>query len=117
MWTDLEAWRAQLLASPWVKDAVLRRTLPSTVEIVVSERTPTVIGRIDGRLFLVDEQGFVIDQFGPRYASFDLPIVDGLGGTDAGARITDRRQAGVAGDACRDGPPRQAGDRTAGLAD
>jgi cell division protein FtsQ len=93
MWVDLDAWRARLLASPWVKDAVLRRTLPSTVEIVVSERTPTVIGRIGGRLFLVDEQGFVIDQFGPRYASFDLPIVDGLGGQapGPGTRVDDRR--------------------------
>ena len=33
MWTDLDAWRARLLQSPWVKEAVLRRTLPSTVEI------------------------------------------------------------------------------------
>jgi cell division protein FtsQ len=95
VWTDLDGWRARLLASPWVKEAVLRRTLPSTVEILVAERVPTVIGRIDGRLFLVDELGFVIDQFGPRYASFDLPIVDGLGGPPPGpgTRTDDRRAA------------------------
>jgi cell division protein FtsQ len=95
MWTDLDVWRARLLASPWVKDAVLRRTLPSTVEIVVSERTPSVIGRIGGRLFLVDEQGFVIDRFGPHYAGFDLPIVDGLGGEPPapGSRTNDARAA------------------------
>jgi cell division protein FtsQ len=95
MWTDLEAWRARLLTSPWVKDAVLRRTLPSTIEVLVFERTPAVIGRIDGRLFLVDDQGFVIDQFGPRYASFDLPIVDGLGGRKPapGSRTDDARAA------------------------
>jgi cell division protein FtsQ len=97
MWTDLEAWRTRLLESPWVKDAVLRRTLPSTVEILVSERVPAVIGRIGGRLFLVDDQGFVIDQFGPRHASFDLPIVDGLGGPPPrpGAR-TDAARAALA---------------------
>jgi cell division septal protein FtsQ len=74
---------------------VLRRTLPSTIDILVSERVPAVIGRIDGRLFLVDEQGFVIDQFGPRYASFDLPIVDGLGGQRPrpGTRTDDTRAA------------------------
>jgi len=95
MWTDLDAWRTRLLASPWVKDAVLRRTLPSTIDILVSERVPAVIGRLDGRLFLVDEQGFVIDRFGPGYASFDLPIVDGLGGQKPrpGTRTDDARAA------------------------
>ncbi|HMD34345.1 MAG TPA: FtsQ-type POTRA domain-containing protein, partial [Vicinamibacterales bacterium] len=45
MWTDLDAWRSRLLASPWVRDAALRRSLPSTVEIVVLERTPIGIAR------------------------------------------------------------------------
>ena len=50
-----------------------------------------------GRLFLVDEQGFVIDQFGPRYASFDLPIVDGLGGQQPGPGTrTDDARASLA---------------------
>lgn len=78
VWTDLNVWRERLLQSPWVRDAALRRSLPSTVEIVVSERLPAIIARIDGRLFLVDEQGVLIDEYGPRHAGFDLPIVDGL---------------------------------------
>src|SRR5204863_10046824 len=36
VWTDLTAWRARLLSSPWVRDAAFRRSLPSTVEVVVS---------------------------------------------------------------------------------
>jgi cell division septal protein FtsQ len=56
-----------------------------------------VVGRLDGRLFLVDEQGVVIDHFGPRYASFDLPIVDGLGGPKPAPGIrTDDRRASLA---------------------
>lgn len=78
VWTDLEAWRGRLLQSPWVRDAALRRSLPSTVEIAVTERLPAIIARIDSRLFLMDEQGMLIDEYGPRYANFDLPIVDGL---------------------------------------
>jgi cell division septal protein FtsQ len=78
IWTDLEDWRGRLLQSPWIRDAALRRVLPSTVEIAVAERIPAMLGRIDSRLFLVDDQGMVIDHHGPRYASFDLPIVDGL---------------------------------------
>ena len=81
--TDLSAWRLRLLSSPWVRDAALRRLLPSTVEVVVSERQPVGIARIDGRLYLVDERAVVIDEHGPQYADFDLPIIDGLSAADA----------------------------------
>jgi cell division protein FtsQ len=75
---DLPHYRAQLLESPWVADAALRRVLPSTVEIFVSERRPMGVCRIGADLYLVDPHGVVIDQFGPQYAEFDLPIIDGL---------------------------------------
>lgn len=78
LWADLEGWRKRLMASPWVRDAALRRSLPSTVEVVVLERQPIGIGRINGELYLVDDRGVIIDQYGPQYADFDLPIVDGL---------------------------------------
>ena len=75
---DLVAQRRQLLESPWIADAALRRVLPSTIEIYVSERRPFGISRIGGQLYLVDPSGVVIDEFGPQYAEFDLPIIDGL---------------------------------------
>jgi cell division protein FtsQ len=75
---DLEEWRRALLNSPWVADASLHRTLPSTVEVVVLERAPLGIGRINNSLFLVDDSGDVIDDYGPNYADLDLPIIDGL---------------------------------------
>ena len=34
--TDLGLWRARLLQSSWVRDATVRRILPSTVEVVVT---------------------------------------------------------------------------------
>src|SRR6185503_4391835 len=88
VWADLSAWRLRLLSSPWVRDAALRRSLPSTVEVIVSERQPVGIARIDGRLYLVDDRAVVIDEYGPQYADFDLPIIDGLTSpaTVAGAR-------------------------------
>ena len=75
---DLVALRRVLLASPWIADAALRRVLPSTIEIYVSERRPMGISRLGGHLFLIDPAGVVIDEFGPQYAEFDLPIIDGL---------------------------------------
>ena len=80
------------LSSPWVRDAALRRSLPSTIEVVVSERQPVGIGRIKGQLYLVDGRGVLIDEYGPQYAELDLPIIDGLpepedGGTTDAVRV------------------------------
>ena len=95
--TDLEVWRRRVLGSPWVEQAALRRVLPSTVEVVIRERLPIAIGRISGDLYLVDEQGLVIDEYGPNYAAFDLPIVDGLSDTSqAGDPVVDPARAGLA---------------------
>ena len=75
---DLVAWRQRLFAHPWVENAALRRSLPSTVHVLVSERAPMALGRSDGELYLVDESGIVIDRYGPAYSDLDLPVVDGL---------------------------------------
>jgi cell division protein FtsQ len=75
---DLDASRRHLLESPWVADAALRRVLPSTIEVRVVERQPIGISRLGNQLYLIDRSGTVIDEFGPRYREFDLPIVDGL---------------------------------------
>jgi cell division septal protein FtsQ len=66
-----------------VADAALRRTLPSTVEVFVSERQPMGIGRIGQELYLVDPRGMIIDEYGPNYADYDLPIIDGLAASPA----------------------------------
>jgi cell division protein FtsQ len=75
---DLDAFRQRLVDSPWVADVALRRVLPSTIEVFVSERRPVGLCRLGQELYLVDETGVLIDQFGPQYAEFDLPIIDGL---------------------------------------
>ena len=75
---NLEAWRTKLLTSPWVADARLRRVLPGTIAVAIMERQPMGIARLRGELYLVDEGGTVVDQFGPNYAELDLPVIDGL---------------------------------------
>ena len=78
VWTNLDRWRQRLLASPWVRDAALRRALPSTVDVVVWERQPIAVSRLREDMYLVDERGTIIDLYGPQYQDLDLPIVDGL---------------------------------------
>jgi cell division protein FtsQ len=75
---DLAGYRRRLMESPWVADVELRRVLPSTIEVFVSERRPMGLCRLGNALYLVDPHGTLIDEFGPQYSEFDLPIIDGL---------------------------------------
>jgi cell division protein FtsQ len=97
VWTDLDAWRRRLLATPWVSSAELRRSLPSTIDVAIVERQPMGIARLNGDMYLIDGHGVVIDQYGPHYADFDLPIIDGLAAspTESGL-LADERRADMA---------------------
>jgi cell division protein FtsQ len=94
---NLDEWRQRLLDSAWVKDATLRRALPSTVEVVIAERQPIGIARLGEDLYLVDADGTIIDAYGPNYGDLNLPIIDGLGGTAADGGV-DAARAALAAD-------------------
>ena len=95
--TDLERWRQKLLTSPWVADASIRRMFPGTLAVVIEERQPMGVGRINGTLYLIDPTGAVIDEFGPNYADLDLPIIDGLEAKDGEPESVDEARAALAG--------------------
>jgi cell division protein FtsQ len=95
---DLEHWRQRILDSPWVESATLRRVLPSTIEVFIRERQPVAVARLHDELYLVDAGGRIIDEYGPNYLQFDLPIVDGLASSAPGAEVDDGRAA-LAGEA------------------
>jgi cell division protein FtsQ len=93
---DLDAWQHRVEESPWVESVALRRVLPGSVNVTVAERAPMAVGRIGAELYLIDEQGGVIDQFGPDHAMFDLPLVDGLaprGTRNQPAEVDEKRAA------------------------
>jgi cell division protein FtsQ len=94
---DFESYRARLLESPWVAGATFRRVLPATIDVRVVERAPMAIGRLGAQLFLVDATGVIIDEYGPQYAAYDLPIVDGLtkSPADAAAGAVDPARAAL----------------------
>jgi len=104
---DLEAWRQKLLNSPWVADAAIRRVLPGTLTVAISERQPMGIGRIRDSLYLVDQDGGIIDEYGPNYSELDLPIIDGLAaGVRPGGTLVDEARAALAGRVLADLRPR-----------
>ena len=96
---DLDAARAGLRSLPWIADVQLRRVLPSTVEVRVRERTPVGIARVGRRLYLVDRDGVLLDDYGPRFSELGLVIIDGLegrGGARGEMEEVDRRRAALA---------------------
>jgi cell division protein FtsQ len=94
---DLERWRRKLLSSPWVADAAMRRVLPGTIAVVIAERQPMGIARLRDDLYLVDQSGMIVDQYGPNHAEFDLPIIDGLASAPRdGAPLIEEERAALA---------------------
>jgi cell division protein FtsQ len=75
---SLDRHRERLLESPWVADAALRRVLPGKVEVLVSERSPVGLCRLRGELYLLARDATILDEYGPEYAEYDLPIIDGV---------------------------------------
>ncbi|MBI5586923.1 MAG: FtsQ-type POTRA domain-containing protein [Deltaproteobacteria bacterium] len=62
--------------NPWIKEADVSRSLPSTVNIEVTEREPLALVKLDA-LYVMDASGVVFK----RYSSedgLDLPVVTGL---------------------------------------
>ena len=89
----LDEYQLRVVDNPWVSAATLRRVFPSTVDIAITERTPLVLGRLNGLLYLVDATGTIIDAAGPQYSAFDLPIVDGLLTDESNGGTVDPRRA------------------------
>ncbi|MEO8499564.1 MAG: FtsQ-type POTRA domain-containing protein [Vicinamibacteria bacterium] len=89
---DLDALRSNLAASPWVGGAVVRRKLPDTLLVDVTERFPIALAETD-QLYVMDASGELIDLLGPRTAGFDLPIIRGLGGVSVEVRRDRARRA------------------------
>lgn len=79
---DLDEWRDRVRRLSWVADASMRRVMPGTVAVTITERQPMAIGRIGDTLSVIDRRGVIIDAFGPNYRDLDLPIIDGLAYAD-----------------------------------
>ncbi|MCM2255101.1 MAG: FtsQ-type POTRA domain-containing protein [Vicinamibacteria bacterium] len=91
---DIAQLKHKLLASPWVADATVRRTLPDALQVEIRERVPLALAELE-RLYLMDAAGALIDIYGPRTAGFDLPIVRGLAGSTGEARRARAERAGA----------------------
>jgi cell division septal protein FtsQ len=88
---DIKTSQKKLKGLPWVAEAEIRRILPGAISVAVAERRAMAIARLGDELHLIDRVGYVIAEYGPDYAQFDLPIVDGL--TPGGKLLVDPDRA------------------------
>lgn len=73
---DLDGVRSRVMALPWVADASVRRELPDTLVVDVTERKPVALWQYRRRLALIDVQGTVLTRDGlDRFGA--LPIIVG----------------------------------------
>jgi len=87
---DLEEVALRIDNEPWVESCTVRRVLPGTLRVAVSERSPRARARVDGESFVVDRSGTLLRPLGPPADS--LPLLVGLGRLDAGARTAALRR-------------------------
>jgi cell division protein FtsQ len=69
---DAQHIRDRLLHHPWIKDVLVRRLFPNALELIVYERKPTAIlaNQVE---YVIDVDGYVLGQGGPRESSSGLP--------------------------------------------
>jgi len=74
---DLISVREELLKEPYVRDADLRRELPDRVYIRIEERIPYAVLRMEGREYLIDKEGMILESAGKKTGKI-LPVISGL---------------------------------------
>ncbi len=70
----LKSIKANLLRSPWVKDAIIRREFPDRIKIKIVETSPLAILEMKGKPFLIDEEGKLIEEMHGEAIPF-LPVI------------------------------------------
>lgn len=74
---NLEDLRINILKSPWIKEAMVRRELPGTIRIYLSERVPQAMIDYGDSFYLVDGEGVIIDRIRDR-EGYLLPVISGV---------------------------------------
>jgi cell division protein FtsQ len=83
----LDERRRQIESLPWVEQAAVRRALPNTIEVDITERAPIAFLREGNQLELIDVHGVILPR--PLKADFHFPVVTGI---DAAMPLEDREQ-------------------------
>ncbi len=81
----------KLKTNPWISDATVSRYLPSTLSIDIVERKPFACVKQGGRIFIMDDRGYVVSA--PKKMMKEaVPVIDGvkLKSVEVGSRAKSR---------------------------
>lgn len=73
---DLKEIQKNLLSHYYIKDVIVERNLPSTIQLTVEERTPIALVNRSDAVYL-DEEGVILPHSISK-ALFDLPVLTGV---------------------------------------
>lgn len=85
---DTDVAKTRLEAVPWIRHAQVMRLLPSTLQVVLEERTPYAIWQRRGQTYVVDAEGVVLAP-ALREAYANLPLVVGEGAPASAVQLFD----------------------------
>ena len=74
--------RKRLTASPWISEATVLKLYPDRLRIEVKERKPFALWQKDGTVYLIAEDGTVLEAFVPQKFA-GMPLVVGKGAEHA----------------------------------
>jgi cell division protein FtsQ len=83
---DTNAAKQRLESVPWIRHAQVMRLLPSTLQVVIEERSPYAVWQNKGETYVVDNQGVVLAPALPQ-AYPELPLVVGEGAAKHAAAL------------------------------
>jgi cell division protein FtsQ len=86
---DTDAAKARLEAVPWIRHAQVMRLLPSTLQVVIEERTPYAVWQSKGQTYVVDAEGVMLAP-ALREAYAGLPLVVGDGAAKHAEELFDQ---------------------------
>lgn len=83
---DLPGLASMIATHPWIKKAVVYRTLPDRLDIKITERIPAALAGLGKGMKLVDTEGVII-QNAEKGEFSRLPLLTGLEDADSGTGI------------------------------
>ena len=75
---SLQDIKRRLEAIEWIKYVIVERNLPNAIHISVVERTPIALGQKDRKLYIIDDEGAIINEKDIK-DHLHLPIIIGDG--------------------------------------
>ncbi|MDA8077654.1 MAG: FtsQ-type POTRA domain-containing protein [Nitrospiraceae bacterium] len=66
----------KMLGSPWIRSASVRKEFPDSLHVLIREAEPFALLDMKGRLFIVDEQGRMLEELKDTPVPF-LPVISG----------------------------------------